>query len=290
MKKLFFLLIPCILLLGSCSEEKNKHAQLMPYNVSAKSDAIPFLFSQEEIDELDKCNISTTGLIDIALNGNRAALYKLGIGFIKGKYGLRRNPQYGAWLIARSASLGFAPAFMYRALQSNDFIKTIYLNVAISAGHTELVPLFNSTKSRIMDTIVKEVEKKCQECYSDLRSDYQKIVQEFINTQIYQPIEQEIKRISTHKQARIFLNQKKLKRFDNIDRFIFFIELITDEDVLFDAQFIANTMGNNNPKDLDIWIKDNQKIIHEKTRFDEECLMIFTFILMRDFGLKRQSN
>ena len=148
MKIKYFLLLFCLPLLIGCSKQRleiiNKNTP-----VSEGTAPVELAFTNDELEAIGKWkrnNLSYEVMADDALNGDKAALYMIGMGYLTGMpSGLFTiDIETANCYFSLSASLGFAPALnkirsMYLEDCPNPWLMLVYLNLAASLGHQELL-------------------------------------------------------------------------------------------------------------------------------------------------------
>ncbi|MCB1181099.1 MAG: sel1 repeat family protein [Chlamydiia bacterium] len=125
-----------------------------------------------------KCrNANTaTDVIRDAFNGDRAGLYALGMCYANGWQGFVIDIEKANFCFSLSASLGFAPALdqlkvIYLEDKRDPYLAMVYLNLAASYGHSELVPSYHKLRSKLIGftgvekgrRITQEIERIAEE-------------------------------------------------------------------------------------------------------------------------------
>ena len=229
--KLNYIAFACIIMaLGALLCIKYDAKEKKELAAAQKEEPIELVFTSDEIAETERWkNRSMDDLAMDACNGDRGALYMMGMALLMG---------YGGWVVdvemandffAKSASLGFAPAldkirYMYLYDDANLFLMLVYLNLTISSGHSEFIRTYHELRQQVAETFGKAVVE-------------------------------EIERIAIHKQKIILQNKKK---FEVNEEMIFFADRkITDEDVLFNNKYFQAVCDGNSPESLEEWISKN---------------------------------
>ncbi len=138
-------------------------------NTSNNSEIAQLTYTEGELAELSKwSNMTLDDLTKDALNCDRAALYNLGMCYLTGIRGFVIDVENANSFFAQSASLGFAPALdklksMYIEDKSDPLLALVYLNLAASFNHPELVTPYHKIRAKVStaagNEIVKEIEK-----------------------------------------------------------------------------------------------------------------------------------
>jgi len=172
------------------------------------------IFTEAEKTETSKWkNKSMDDLVRDAFLGDRGALYMLGMSFLLGQGGFTINVEKANQCFALSASLGFGPSIsqvknIYIHDLSNPFLALVYIGLAVSSGHLELVKAYHQLRS----DIYKKAGKK---------------------------IVLEIEKIVSNKYYWILKNKELLLNTDNKTNFLDHIKNITAEDSCLDSSYWA---------------------------------------------------
>lgn len=172
MRKLL-LLLP-VLLLNGCGPKK-LNTNTVPKESLNNLRYVELILTPQEKAELslDRWKNSDNEaaleqIINAGLNGDRGALYVLGSMYKTGKNGVPIDIEAANSYFIVSASLGFAPALdkvrrMYLYDTPNLYLMMIYLNLTITAGHTEFVNSYNKLKNELIhdfgESIIQEIER-----------------------------------------------------------------------------------------------------------------------------------
>jgi len=134
-----------------------------------KSDSVvELVFTPDELTEMGKWKDKTFNDMAIdAMNGDRAALYMIGMSILTGATGLTIDVQGADLFLEKSASLGFPPAIkqmIHKYIEEeNPFLMMVYSNLLISFGHQEFVVNYHEMRSKLNETIgvgvSREIEK-----------------------------------------------------------------------------------------------------------------------------------
>lgn len=173
MKKLL-LLLSVLLLLNGCSAKK------LNTNTSSKESSnnlcfVELIQTKQEEAELSlnrwKKRDNEAALVEIinaGLNGDRGALYLLGLMYRTGKNGVTIDSEAAHSYFVVAASLGFAPGIdkvrhMYLYDKPNLYLMMVYLNLTIAAGHNEFVKSYLKLRSELIEdfgeNIIQEIER-----------------------------------------------------------------------------------------------------------------------------------
>ncbi len=246
MKKLL-LLIPFLLLLNGCMPEKSSD-KAIPNEHKTETSSLELIQSKQEQKEWDinkwKNSENKADLLDIVnaglFNGDRGALYFLGLCHMIGADGITIDVEQANDFFDKSASLGFAPALdkirsMYLYDQQDLFLMMVYLNLTVSAGHYEFAKAYHNTRSEIIENFGANIAR-------------------------------EIERIAVHKQKLIEKNKAELTRNANLTELVIYgkFKEITQEDLLFDANYWTQVHKGNSPENIDTWIKENFVLLIER--------------------------
>jgi TPR repeat protein len=118
--------------------------------------------------EMDKWkNKSFNDMLKDATEGDRAALYMIGMCFLVGHFDLDIDVEKATFWFIRSASLGFGPAIkqiIHTTLENeNVHLAMVYINLLASIGHREYVVSYHEHRSKAADRfgigLVKEIER-----------------------------------------------------------------------------------------------------------------------------------
>lgn len=119
---------------------------------------IDIIYKDEELKEMSKWkNMSMGDLINDSANGDRAALYNLGMYYLLGE-DVPINVNNANIFFARSASFGFAPALdklatMYLKDASTVMLGLVYKNLVIAFGHKEFLKKYHELRDKnVQDT------------------------------------------------------------------------------------------------------------------------------------------
>jgi len=141
-------------------EKKWEKASLLSYEFT--------LTSEEEAQTGKWKNQSMDDLFNDAIHGDAAGLYMMGLTFLTGSSGFTVDVEKANTFFYMSAALGFAPSLrqvsnMYLEEKKNIFMALVYLNLAASHGHPELLSAYHNTCAAIIEktnpSMVKEIEK-----------------------------------------------------------------------------------------------------------------------------------
>ncbi len=191
--------------------------------------------TKNEATAIDKWRLeSMYDLTKDAYTGDSAGLWMLGMSFLTGAANFPLNTEYANRLFSWSASLGFGPSLdqlrrMYAFDVQNSFLALVYLNLTISAGHRELLGLYQKIRSQLIEDgglkVVNEIEK-----------------------------------IALHKKEKILHLTSRVKNGSNDFLKIILREgAITDDDVLFDMKFWEDIItGRLATGNLEGWLKDSK--------------------------------
>jgi|GEM_PF-2201896 len=95
-------------------------------------------------------------IVKAGFNGDRGALYLLGLCHLLGADGITIDVATADRLFGYSASLGFAPAIdKLRAKyleESNPFLMAVYLNLSIALGHREFIKPYHNLRKEYLAT------------------------------------------------------------------------------------------------------------------------------------------
>lgn len=216
MKKILTILLPSLLLLNGCSSER--HINNVTSNENSSSTIELIQTKQEEAEwSWDRWKnwhkeADLVEIIDAGLNGDRGALYLVGLMNMMGGNGITVDVETANSYFACSASLGFAPGLdkvrsMYLYDKPNFYLMMIYLNLTIAAGHHEFIKSYHKLRNDIVEKLGENIAR-------------------------------EIEKIALHKQNQIDknlieLNRNKTTNFIASDAF----QSITAEDSLFDNDY-----------------------------------------------------
>lgn len=250
MKRFLFLLIPFLFLLGGCSSEKPSKQLISSDNSLQNDKNSPVDLIQTDLEQKEwnitkwKISENKTDFMDIInaglINGDRGALYFLGLCYMIGADGITIDVEQANDLFDKSASLGFAPALdkirsMYLYDKQDLFLMMVYLNLTISAGHYEFVKIYHKMRSEIVVTFGENIAR-------------------------------EIERIAAHKQKLIERNKAELAKSPNLTELIIHDQFkeITQEDLLFDTDYWTQIKKGNVPDNIDAWLKKNYALLIER--------------------------
>lgn len=149
---LISVLIGCIIIFTTSLLRKNNDAiRIYSPEEQREINGIPrqtnadFIWTRDEQLAITKWkNSSFEALFSDAINGDPAALWMVGMGFLTGSNELPLDTDTANGFFAQSASLGFGPAIeqMYKIHSNelnNPFLCLVYVNLAICVGHKELI-------------------------------------------------------------------------------------------------------------------------------------------------------
>ena len=189
------------------SSDSSSYAKQESFNSS-----VDFVESESEAAEMTKWqNLSFESLLGDANNGDRAALYMLGLSHLFG-FGVPVSIEAANLYFAKSASLGFAPAlnklkFMYIEDIPNPYLAMVYLNLTIAFGHIELTQSYYELMNKLTEKVGSSA------------------------------IQREIEKLASKKFNDILDNQVELKSAADKASFVFRIKSITDKDRYYDSRY-----------------------------------------------------
>ena len=182
----FILLLPIFVVLPGCkflyqSNKSLKKASLNSGNniASDKKKQVEFELTKEEIAEMGKWkHRSMEELTSDAFNGDRGALYMLGIGYLCGTNGAI-DVEKANQFFSMSASLGFGPSLnQLRAISienQNPWLGLVYANLVVSSGHKEFVVGYHLLRDKLLKT--KKYRRKIAQIIEEISATKKKLIQ-----------------------------------------------------------------------------------------------------------------
>lgn len=142
---------------------------------------IEFQFKDEELLEMNKWqDKSASDIYRDAFECDRAALYMLGMSFVRGPHII--DAEKADFFFVRSASLGFAPSIKQIINKNfeddNCILGIVYCNLLISLGHQEYVTIYHKLKVDLLHDfgprIITEIERIALEKYTLINCNIEK--------------------------------------------------------------------------------------------------------------------
>jgi len=203
---------------------------LFPFSVHASvnnESAVEIMPNKQELARMGNwADKDCDALLNDAIKGDEAALFMVGYAFLTGRLGQSINVESANMYFSMSASLGFPLALnqitlMYIHDKNDPFLSLIYLNLAASYDHPELL-----------------------KSYHDLRA---KLIVNF-GPEGGQRIAAEIERIAEEKRMKIEKNKKDIKRPENMTsefNKVLFTENIIHEDLIYTHDYWESIFEGN---------------------------------------------
>lgn len=164
------LVCTCLLVTAVHSQEKPEGSE-SPF----QSRSVEFQFTDQELEEMGKWKNKSLDLMlqDALMNGDRAALYMVGMSVMTGVSGLTIDVDCAYTYFLQSASFGFAPSIkqlVHENLeQGNPHLAMIYMNLLTTLGHHEYVVSYHELRSRTRevfgDGVCREIERLARSKY-----------------------------------------------------------------------------------------------------------------------------